>query len=360
MWTNFAIGAGARLTVTGPDIAGDWLVVRSRTALESNAAGGTGELHEIVAIPAQIPFRPTPLPRPRIHGIETAFVVGDTPAGTVDTDVYGRMKVELRWDRRDLGKGNPTRWVRVAQAWAGAGFGLVTLPRVGDEVLVAYSQGDPDQPLVVGRVHNAVNVTPLALPEQDRTKAIWKSQSFNADGPAEGFNMILMDDNAGKEVLKMRAQKDFDFHAVRHSSTFVGANQTTQIGGSQSEEVIDNQSSSVGGDETKTVVGSYSVGAKGITLDSSADFTATATGIMKLSAGAERYDYSAQHWILSPSIYLIGQDNVWLAASVITLSARSHIDLMVGGSSIRISDGGITITSSGPVEVNGSPVKLNC
>ena len=357
--TNFALGAGTRLTITGPDIAGEWLVVRSRTTLESNAAGGTEVQHELIVIAAETPFRPRPIRGPRVHGVETAFVVGDTPPGTVDTDPYGRVKVEFRWDRRGLGKGNPTRWVRVAQAWAGPGYGLVTLPRVGDEVLVIYSQGNPDEPLVIGRVHNAVNVTPLALPEQDRTKAIWKSQSFNADGPVEGFNMILMDDKAGAEVLQLKAQKDFRSETARHASTNVGVNQDLVVGG--------NQSVLVKGHQSVTVENNASLKAERVLVQAdeqlsevAKNISLAATEALQLSAGGERLDVSGtKHHFESPAIFLHGRDGVQVVTDKFHVHAGSEIVLQSGGSTIKISDAGIEIQSGSVVKINGSLITLN-
>ena len=199
------------------------------------------------------PYRPPHRKRPLIFGTQSARVVGDGPEGTVDVDELGRVKVELRWDRRNLwqndapGKGNPTRRVRVAQAWAGPGYGFVTLPRVGDEVIVAYSDGNPDEPLVIGRVHNAVSVTPLNLPEAQKTLSVWKSQSFGPNGPVEGSSYISMDDAAGAEVLAMQAQRDFAFFVGRNATTMVTADEATTIRGSQTLSVTGNQTIRIGG-----------------------------------------------------------------------------------------------------------------
>ena len=361
MRTNFAVGAGVRLTVTGPDIAGDWFVVQSRTLLESSAAGKTEQLHEVVAIPAGIPFRPKPWPRPRIHGVETAFVVGETPAGTVDTDVYGRVKVEFRWDRRGLGRGNPTRWVRVAQAWAGPGYGLVTLPRVGDEVLVAYSQGDPDHPLVIGRVHNAVNVTPLALAEPDKTKAIWKSQSFGPGGPVDGFNMIMMDDQAGAELLEIQAQLDRFDRILRDFSTAVGRNRATLVRGDDQTEVQGTQDLKVHGTSQTQVKGGMSSTGGAVNMESKSTMRLYSKGNMTIGTDADRTDQTAgNHFVKAGSVYVDAGDVVQVNAAHFHVFAKSSIKLVCGGSAIVIESGSIQITSGGPVSVNGGVVKLNC
>ena len=349
--TNFAAGAGSLLHVSGPDIEGDWVVVRCHSVLESSVEGRTRLSHELIVIAADVPFRPRPWPRPRIHGVQTAFVVGDTPAGTVDVDELGRVKVEFRWDRRDLGKGNPTRRVRVAQAWAGPGYGLVTLPRVGDEVLVAFSEGDPDLPLVVGRVHNAVSATPLSLPDEQKTVSAWKSQSFGPEGPVDGYNFIFMDDAAGAELLAFRAernlsglvQKDVVLDVKGHVRSNVVGNHSGVIQGDQSIEVKGNVDATVTGD-VKATLGSLDL---------------TANAFLLLKTGDLRQDESVNHIVKAGAIYLQGKDVVQVSG------ARFHvfcdeIALQAGGSVIKIGKGGIEIHSDGPVDIKGSPIKLNC
>jgi type VI secretion system secreted protein VgrG len=348
--TNFAAGAGSRFHVTGPEIPGDWVVVRSHTVLESAASGKTEPRHELIVIPADVPFRPRPRPKPRIHGVQTAFVVGDTPAGTVNTDEYGRVKVELRWDRRDLGKGNPTRWVRVAQAWAGPGYGFVTLPRVGDEVLVAYSEGDPDQPLVVGRVHNAVSATPLSLPEEQKTLSVWKSQSFGPEGPVDGYNFIFMDDAAGQELLAFRAQKDLsglvlndvNLEVKGHVNSNVKGNVGGAIQGNQSLKVDGNVDVEVSGD-VKATVGSLDV---------------TAKAFMCLRTGDMRLDESVNHIVKTSGMYIQGKDVVQITGPRLHVFC-DEIALQAGSSIIKITKGGIDIESDGPVDIKGALIKLN-
>ena len=361
MITNFAASAGVRMTITGPEIGGEWLVVQSRSTLESNADGGTTLLHEVVAIPAGIPYRPRRWPRPRIQGVETAFVVGDSAAGTVDTDGYGQVKVEFRWDRRDLGKGNPTRWVRVAQAWAGPGYGLVTLPRVGDEVLIAYSQGDPDEPLVIGRVHNAVSVTPLSLPEPERTKAMWRSQSFGPNGPVEGYNMISMDDAAAAELLEIRAQLDRIDKILRDFSTYVGRNRATLVVGDDQLEVQGHQEIKVIGDSQSGVKGSNSSTSGKLDIDSKSTLSIHSKGDMRISTDSDRTDQTASnHFIKSGSVYVSAKDVVQINAEHFHVFGRSTIKLVCGGSAIVMDPGSIQIVTTGPVSVNGGVVKLNC
>jgi type VI secretion system secreted protein VgrG len=354
--TNFAACAGTALHIEGEELAGDFLVTGCELHLESSPSA---ERRSIVlsATPLATRHRPVHRKRPLIFGTQSARVVGDTPEGTVDVDSYGRVKLEMRWDRRDLwargarGKGNPTRRVRVAQAWAGPGYGLVTLPRVGDEVLVAYSDGNPDEPVVIGRLHNAVSATPLDLPEADKTKAMWKSQSFGPNGPEEGYNAIVMDDAAGAEVLGIKAQRDYVGIVGRNSGQFVGVDQSLRVGGSQSVQIAGGQSVSAGSVQVRAA-GEWMTVAKTISMSATENFAVFATG--------ERLDMSnTKHHFGSPEIYLHGETVVQVVTKNFHVYAGDEIHLQVGGSAIHITAGGIKISSPGPVEVNGSFITLN-
>jgi type VI secretion system secreted protein VgrG len=365
--TSFAAGAGTVLHIDGDDLAGDWLVVRSEVLLESVTADGPGRRSAALsAIPLPVRYRPPHRKRPLIFGVQTARVAGETPEGTVDVDEHGRVSLEMRWDRRNLWapgakeRGRPTRRVRVAQAWAGPGYGLVTLPRVGDEVLVAYEDGNPDRPVVIGRAHNAVNTTPLALPEPHKTQAVWKSQSFGPGGPVEGHNSVLMDDAAGAEMLAFRAQRDMSTVVLRDAATEIAGNEDVNVQGGQSLGVGGGQSTSVGGIASfkaqailVTAEGAYYLMGNYVTLNSGGTFAIDAVG--------ERTDKSAEkHHFESPAIFLHGRNAVQVLTQRCHIQAESEIVLQSKGSILRITPGAIHITSPGPVEINGAPIKLNC
>src|SRR6185503_10705429 len=116
------------------------------------------------AMPSAVPFRTERLtPKPVMQGPQTAIVVGKA-GEEIDTDEYGRVKVQFKWDRLGKKDDNSSCWVRVAQQWAGGQWGGVTIPRIGQEVVVDFIEGDPDRPIVTGRVYNADNMPPYALP----------------------------------------------------------------------------------------------------------------------------------------------------------------------------------------------------
>lgn len=181
--------------------------------------------------------------KPRMFGLQTAVVVGESPSDAVHTkragdvgslsataldeartaarlidediyvDEYGRVRVQFPWDREHAFGPESSVWMRVSQGWAGVGYGMFAIPRVGHEVLVAFLDGNPDSPLIVGRVHNVREPVPFALPE-NKTVSTWKSASSPG---GEGFNELRFDDAAGREHVYLQAQRDMD-RLVKHDS----------------------------------------------------------------------------------------------------------------------------------------------
>ncbi|MEM6789133.1 MAG: type VI secretion system tip protein TssI/VgrG [Myxococcota bacterium] len=177
-----------------------FLVVTSRLEGRANETWR----HVCEACDASVPYRPPlTVPRPRTRGLMTATVTG--PAGEeIYPDEHGRVLVKFHWDRRGALDETSSYWVHVSQAWAGAGYGMLNLPRIGQEVLIDFLHGDPDQPLVVGRVHTGVQTPPYPLPEK-KALSVWKSCSTPG---GDGFNEITLDDTAGAERIYMHAQFD--------------------------------------------------------------------------------------------------------------------------------------------------------
>ena len=157
-------------------------------------------------LPESLPYRPTrKTPRPVIHGVQTATVVGPEDS-ELFVDMYGRVKVQFHWDREGLKDGNSSCWIRVSQIWAGSTWGAFFWPRVGHEVVVAFAEGDPDQPLIVGSVYNAMNMPPLNLPDDKMITGI-KSKIFQGD-PSKNFNAIFIHDSPGKEYVQIHSERN--------------------------------------------------------------------------------------------------------------------------------------------------------
>ncbi|NTW37738.1 MAG: type VI secretion system tip protein VgrG, partial [Syntrophobacteraceae bacterium] len=179
--------------------------------------GGFSYSNRFRCIPIDVPFRPeSRATKPVVHGTQTAVVVG--PAGEeIHTDELGRIKVQFHWDREGKKDENSSCWIRVGQLWAGAQWGAVFIPRIGQEVIVAFLEGNPDRPLVIGCVYHQSNQPPLDLPGE-KTRSTVKSDSTIGGG---GFNEIRFEDKKGKEEIYIHAKR----------------NQTIQVGGDENHTV---------------------------------------------------------------------------------------------------------------------------
>jgi type VI secretion system secreted protein VgrG len=189
-------------------------------------------------------------PKPVVHGLQSAIVTG--PKGReVFTDEHGRVRVQFPWDREAKGDEKSSCWIRVSQGWSGAGFGLWTLPRVGQEVLVGFLAGDPDEPIIVGRAPNAHNPPPYALPAHE-TKTVWRSRSTPG---GEGFNEISFEDKRGEERLYERAEKDKESLIKSDERIAVGRNRQKLVKSDEDLAVLHTRRQLVGGDDHHTVKG---------------------------------------------------------------------------------------------------------
>jgi type VI secretion system secreted protein VgrG len=221
------------------------------------------------SIPSKVPFRSRSItPRPRIHGPQTARVVGKS-GEEIWTDEYGRVKLQFHWDREGNSDENASCWVRVAQIWGGASWGGIHVPRIGQEVIVEYLEGDPDRPIVTGRVYNADNMPPYALPTNQTQSGI-KSRS-SADGTAENFNELRFEDKKGEEQVYLQAEKNLDSyvkndetHTVDHDRIkHVKNDETTNVDGFRKETVGKDETITIKGQRTETVEKDETISIKG-------------------------------------------------------------------------------------------------
>ncbi|ATB35058.1 VgrG protein [Cystobacter fuscus] len=223
-------------------------------SLEGSGGEAKPERYEnrFECIPLSVPFRPEyALVRSRVPGLQTALVVGP-PGEEIHTDPHGRIKVKFHWDRVGQADEKASCWVRVAQSWAGAGFGMFSIPRVGMEVVIDFLEGNPDRPLVIGCVYNGANPPPTNLPEE-RTRSTLRTQSSPG---GSGYNELRFEDAKGQEQVFLHAQKD-QLRVVEHDDTTqVKNDQATTVDNNQTNTVKVNQTESVGGDQSLTVSGS--------------------------------------------------------------------------------------------------------
>ena len=193
-------------------------------------------------------FKPVRPPRPSVNGVQTAEVTG--PAGEeIHVDEFGRIKVQFHWDRLGKKDENSSCWLRVAQPWAGSGWGAVCIPRIGQEVVVDFIDGDPDRPVVTGALYNGANMPPYTLPA-DKTKTTFKSNSTLGGG---GFNEFRFEDKKGSEEIYIHGQKDETIQINNDKNQTVGHDETLSVGNNRTKSVGVDQSESIGSNKTITV-----------------------------------------------------------------------------------------------------------
>ena len=220
---------------------------------------GTSYRCSFVAMSSQQQFRPRrATPKPFVQGPQTAVVVG--PArDEIYTDKYGRVKVQFHWDRYGKKDENSSCWIRVSHPWAGKNWGAVATPRIGQEVIVDFLEGDPDQPIITGRVYNAEQMPPYDLPA-NKTQTGMKSRSSMAGGPAN-FNELRFEDKAGSEQLFIHAEKNQDIEVENDETHWVGHDrkktidhdETTHVKHDRTETVDNNETITIHGNRTETV-----------------------------------------------------------------------------------------------------------
>ncbi|CAG9226210.1 VgrG protein [Paraburkholderia tropica] len=234
----------------------NWRTVRMKhhgvqhTSQEEDAADtnqGTSYSYEADIIPDDMEWKPALLPKPVIDGPQTAFVTG--PAGEeIFCEQFGRVKVQLPWDRQGNNDEHSTCWIRVAQNWAGATWGHMAIPRIGQEVIVSYLDGDCDQPIIIGRVYDALNLPPYELPRH-KTRMTIKSQAHKGDG----YNELRFEDEAGQEEIYVHAQKDQNIHVNHDESTFVGNDRRENVERDETIDIGHDRTESVGNDERVSI-----------------------------------------------------------------------------------------------------------
>ncbi|QHM70497.1 type VI secretion system Vgr family protein [Mixta intestinalis] len=231
---------------------GQYLTLSADYRLEENryASGGEGStLHEITfrVLPAEVVFRPEPTtPWPKTHGPQTARVVG--PKGeSIHTDRYGRVKVKFHWDRLAKGDETSSCWVRVSSAWAGQGYGGVQIPRVNDEVVIDFINGDPDRPIVTGRVYNEGSMPPWSLPGAATQMGFL---SRTKDGTPDNANALRFEDRAGAEQVWLQAERNLDVNVKNDASMVIKKNNTRFVGKNEKQRIVQDRVTGVKGHST--------------------------------------------------------------------------------------------------------------
>lgn len=278
-------------------------------------AGGGGRpgaaryANTVTCVPASVPWRPArETRRPLVPASQTAVVVG--PAGEeIYPDFHGRIKVQFHWDRVGQENEHSSCWVRVAQGWAGPGWGSVFIPRIGMEVVVTFLEGDPDRPLVVGCVYNGQNHVPYELPAE-KTKSTIKSNSSPTTG---GYNEIRFEDKAGAEQVYVQAERDHDT-LVKHDQTLtVGRHRTKLIEGRERNTIVKDRMTTVQGNESKEVMLNQDVavrGPSGATLQVDQHYHATADEGMVLTVGKTTVTLTPKEIVLHAEVIRVFGDKL--------------------------------------------------
>lgn len=309
--------------------------IASETYRSGHGGGETSFNVRFEAIPADTPFQaPAITPRPVVQGLESAIVTG--PGGEeIYTDEYGRVKVQFHWDRQGQRDEKTTCWIRVSQT---GGLGNVILPRVGHEVLVDFLMGDPDRPVVVGRVFNQSHMPIYPLPEH-KTRALWRTKRYGQTGSypeargldsgAPGVNELRFEDKGGKEEVFLHAERDMntrirfdETHHVGHDQgIMVGRNRDEEVGKKETVKIGTSQTGTIGTDR-KTKVG------KTDTLSVGTDLKITAGKSIEITVGASKIKMDPTSiTITSPTIKIEGKATVDVKSVMTTVNASGILTL---------------------------------
>jgi type VI secretion system secreted protein VgrG len=353
----------------------------------------------LTAMPLDMPWRPPRLtPRVTMPGPQSAIVVG-AAGKEIDADEFGRVKVHFHWDRYDSSDEKSTCWVRVTQPWAGKGWGGYFTPRIGQEVLVDFLNGDPDRPIIVGRMYNDDQPIPYTSP----TQSGFKTRS-TPGGNTSTFNELRFEDQIGQEQIHLHAEKDLDVLVEKQETRKVGTNsytkvkddlqlsvgakRTADVGGNDILKVVGNRSTSVGGNQGTTVNGStkftsmgdWHSAAPNIEVNGTVSYKLSSIAITSIATAAYKVD-AATYTLSAPSISVSGTTieqkasaaqrvtagaSLSMGAADVTITAKGSLTLQCGASTIVLSPAGIKIgaptidvNGAGMVSIIGAVVKTN-
>ena len=279
-------------------------------------------------IPQSVRYRPARLtPRPYVQGPQTAVVTGND-GEEIWTDEYGRVLALFPWDRR---KDNSC-WVRVSQDWAGKNWGMINIPRIGQEVLVSFLDGDPDRPLITGRVYNADQMPPYPLPDYG-TRSTFKTRS-SKDGGSDNYNELRFEDKTGSEQVFLRGERDLDVQIKNDARE--------QIGNDRSLVVKNDQKEQIGGDLHRQIQGSqFDDVSSDLHLHVGGALNQKTDQTISIQAGQNLYEKSGQNYA-----HQAGQMIHLKAGMTVVIEAGTEISLQVGGNFIDINPAGVTITGT--------------
>jgi type VI secretion system secreted protein VgrG len=320
------------------------------SAGQSYTAGETGGetySNNLTCIPASVTYRPARVtPKPFVQGPQPALVVGKS-GEEIWVDKYGRVIVQFYWDRLGKKNENSSCWIRTSQPWAGGNWGAMWIPRIGQEVLVSFLEGDPDRPVITGRVYNADQMPPYTLPDY-QTRSTFMSRSSKGGG-GSNYNELRFEDLKGQEQIFMNAEKDMDLRVENDSREFIGANRHLIVTANQQEQIqadkhlhvqgnhfekIDgNMSLNVGGNQMESVTGNLSLSVTGNQSES-------VTGNVSLAVTGKKDETSMAYALKTDTTIHLN------AGAMAVIEAAAGLTLKVGGSTIDMNPAGVFITGT--------------
>jgi type VI secretion system secreted protein VgrG len=343
--------AGHKFTLSGHfDADGPYVVtdVEHTASIEGSYVQGTrkGEVYAntLHCIPTALPYRPPRrTPKARVDGTQTAVVVG--PAGEeIFTDKYGRVKVQFFWDRQGKKNANSSCWIRVGTPWAGKQWGAIHIPRIGQEVIVAFEEGDPDQPIIVGSVYNADQMPPYGLPA-NKTQSGLRSRS-SLRGGSDDFNELRFEDKKGSEEIYFHAQKDCNRVVENNDTLKVGSPKAQD--GSQTTEIYKDRTETIKtGNEKLTIEQGHRDVQIGMGNDSLTIKTGNQTTKLNLGASSTEAMQSIELKVGQSSIK-VDQTGVTIQGMIIQISGQVQTQMsgaitQVSGSGMLQMQGGVTM-----------------
>ena len=285
--------------------------------------------------------------KPRVEGVQSARVVG--PKGQeIHTDEFGRVRVQFPWDREGQYDDNSSCWIRVSQGWAGTGYGMIVLPRIGQEVMVGFLEGDPDQPIVVGRVYNAKQAVPYKLPDH-KTRSTWKSDSSLG---SDGFNEIMFEDAKGSELVFEQAQKNRRRLVKNDETITIGQDRQKLVKNDEQDKTIGFLKVYVGRDQDVAIMHN-----KRERVEGDAHLRVYGKQNQRIDGKQSSTVKGDRHELVGKNYALGVTEEIHVAAgSAIVLEAGQDLTIKGPGGFIRIDQSGVTIRGK-VVRINsgGSP-----
>jgi len=345
--TARGVAAGAKFKLEGhprSDQNREYLITAASCRInageyESSSESNQGEFFScnFIALPVTEHYRsPRLTPKPIIQGPQTAMVVGKK-GEEIDTDEFGRVKVQFHWDRYGKVDENSSCWVRVSQPSAGKGWGMINIPRIGQEVIVEFLEGDPDKPIITGRVYNATAKVPYPLPD-NKTMTTFKS---NTSKGGAGFNELRFEDKKGDEQIFMHGEKNLDIRIKNDAFEWIGSDRHLIVKKDQIEKIENNRSEIVTNDHIEKIGKDRHlkvVGKEAKAVDGSLSLTVKGDVIEVFKS-----NHSEQT-----------TNDCYLKADNLVIEGMTNVTIKVGGSSIAIAADGIALKTDGLVKIEAA------